>query len=252
MDFVATVQSGDDWGLMMVEWFITSELYATCVTLGGPLPSSASGTLVGDFYVAAGTALSFSSVGNITVTGNLTILGTLTLLEGVHLSVGGDLIIENTLTSSNPITVGGTLILAAGATFVPVLASEPPVGTLTITVASYGSVTGSFTSVGTPLALYDTSTSCASLGTPSVSQGSLSIVVNIQVTSSCPPSPGNTVGSTLSLGAIIGIAVGGGVVVVLVIVAVIIAFQQRGKKRAFWLRVRSTAQELQPVDNGVH
>ncbi len=162
-------------------------------------------TVAGDSAVAQGSAVSVG--GNLTVQGNFTLEGTLSLGPGAALSVEGSFTLSGStvLGAGATVVVNGVLVLQGASNLSVAVTSTLP--TVTVSVVQFGTVQGT---VATVMAL--TQPGCvATAARPSLSSSS---TLAVTVTQTCGSSGGS---GSLSIGAIVGIAVGSAVAVVAVV-----------------------------------
>lgn len=178
---------------------------SSSLVISGPL------SIGGNLNVQAGGSLSLTSQAVVSVAGLISINGTLSVQQG------------GVLTSSSALVLGSASSIAV------TLVQRPTNGTasVTVAVASFASLSGSFASA-TALAAY-AGDPCVQSATPVYSSSALSVTVNLQPCS-------GTVSGGLSPGAVAGIVVGSVVGGVLLALAVVLLTRYALKRRSEILR----------------
>jgi hypothetical protein len=184
------------WGLVPI----------TVLPIVGAVPTFVNGAAV----VAQGTLVTITS--NTTINGTLSVTGRLSISPGASVTASS-IIVTGTgalnMSDSGALVSLGALTIYGGSTLSIAISSAPVSNVLTVQVAQFVSLSGTF---GTTSAMASfPEAQCAQLGTPVLSATSTTLSATIAITPLCAGSSQS--GGSLSREAIIGIAVGGGVLV---------------------------------------
>ena len=171
------------------------------------------GNLDGNFVIPSGVTVTTTVPS--TISGNLTVSGILTISSTAPLSVTGSVIVAGEIVTTGGVVPGPLLQATGPVTISPgaslqVGAVNPGSSPVTVTVASYPSISGEFVSIVSNVE--SDGNPCASQSSANYGAGTLSVTIDFDCNSG------------LSTGALIGIIVGatlGGIVLAAIIILLI-------------------------------
>ncbi len=201
VDIAGNVYIADQQNNRIMVWGLSP---ITVLPVTGAVPTFINGAAA----VAQGTMVTITS--NTTINGTLSVAGTLSISPDASLTASAIIIAGALNMSDSGVLVSlGSLTIRPGAALNIVISHAPVSNVLTVQVAQFASLSGTF-STASDVAVFPEA-QCVQLGVPAVSATTTTLSAAIVITPLCAGSGQS--GAALSRNAIIGIAVGCSVLV---------------------------------------